>query len=260
MSTFQELGLSGYEERAYRALLAAGTATARTVTERSDVPEGRIYDVLNGLVTRGLATTQSGDPRRYTAVEPSQAIDRLLAERLAELEAKEDRYRQLATKARSTLAPTPPVDGNVWLADLGDDDSTTLVGEQLAAATDRFVMAVGPPYAGASVDGYRRELDAFVEHLPTGLTVDLLLDRSVVESLSAYISAVRDIDADVTIKQIEALEMTFDVVDGTEAYVDIPHPVLDGQRFGFLEVRDPPVASELERVFDEIWERATRIE
>ncbi len=40
MTELEELGLSSYEESAYRALLASGAATARTVSETSGVPTG----------------------------------------------------------------------------------------------------------------------------------------------------------------------------------------------------------------------------
>gem|GEM_PF-1368960 len=259
MNPLADLGLSGYEEQAYRALLTTGAASARTVAERSGVPDGRIYDVLNGLVARGLVSTQAGDPRQYTPVEPTAAIDQLLSERVAEIEAAEARYRQLAAQARSTLAPTPPVDAGVWLADLGDEDATVLAGEQISATDERFVMAVGPPYVGAPQNQYRSEITAFIESVPTEITVDLLLDHTIVDDLSTELETLRQVGADITIRHTPQVTVTFDVVDSEAAYIDVPQPFGSGQRFGFLEVRDSLVAARLERGFDAVWQTATPV-
>lgn len=53
--------------------------------------------------------------------------------------------------------------------------------------------------------------------------------------------------------------MTFDVVDGTEAYVEVPRPFAGGERFGFVEVRNPAVARAFERAFDAVWSEADPI-
>lgn len=256
MSHLADLGLSNYEERAYRALVTTGPATARTVVDRSGVPEGRIYDVLNGLETRGLVQSRAGDPRRYAAVDPETAIDRLLAERLEELDAARDRYRDLAASARSGFGPTPPVDGNVWLADLGDENSTTLIDEQLSAATDRFVMAAGPPYEAAAYEAYAPEIETTFEHLESGIDVDVLCSRPFADVLRDRIGDRLAAAPSVRLRQRPRVDVTFDVVDGSEAYVEVPHPFAAGRRFGFVEVRDPAVAGAFEAAFDEVWEEA----
>jgi sugar-specific transcriptional regulator TrmB len=119
MSDLGELGLSSYEEKAYRALIALGPATAREVSEASDVPMGRIYDVLNGLDAREVVRTQpSTEPTTYAAVDPAVAIDRLLAERKRELDAKAARYEQVADAVASELAATTPTKSRFWSASL----------------------------------------------------------------------------------------------------------------------------------------------
>lgn len=256
MTSLTELGLSSYEEQAYRTLLATGPAPARTVADRSGVPAGRIYDVLDGLASRGLVQSQTGDPRLYEPCGPAAAAETLLADRLADLEAEADRYRDLAADARETLTPTPPTDGNVWLSAFDDADAVTLIGEILSAATDRFVMAVGTPYVGASVDEYRQELDAFVEQMPTDVTVEVLLDEALIDAYAEVFGTVSDRDADLSVRTRPDIQLTVEVVDGTSAYVDVPHPFVDGRRVGFVEIRDRDVAAEIERLFDEAWAEA----
>lgn len=255
MTRLTDLGLSSYEAQAYRALLATGPAPARTVVDRSEVPEGRIYDVLDGLESRGLVRSTAGEPRRYEPVDPEDAIDRLLASRLEELDAEADRYRALAAEARSTLAPTPPTAGHVWLSAFEDADALALIEEMLATVEDRFVMAVGAPYAGAALADYRREVEAFADALPTDAAVDVLLDAELVDPLLAHIDGL-DAAEGVSVRQLPAVDVTVEVVDGAAAYVDLVHPFATGRRLGFVEIREAEVASDLEALFDEAWARA----
>ena len=55
-----QLGLTNYEAKAYHALLQRGSSTASQVAELSGLPRQRIYDVLAGLVAKGLASARPG--------------------------------------------------------------------------------------------------------------------------------------------------------------------------------------------------------
>ncbi|WP_158294480.1 MULTISPECIES: TrmB family transcriptional regulator [Halorubrum] len=260
MNALPELGLSSYEEQTYRTLLQTGKATARTVAARSEVPLGRIYDVFNGLQNRGLVETRPGEPKHYVAVDPTQAVDLLLEERLDELDTKADRYRKLAAQARSTFTPSPPIDANLWLADFGVDDSTTLISEQSSVVTEQIRAAIGPPYTQAPLSEYIEEYELLLENVPHSVTVELLLERALLESLGGQLELAKRTDADVTVRRTDRLKMTFAVLDGTETYIDIPYPSAEDRRFGFIEVRNPTVAAELDDVFDELWTDATPVE
>jgi sugar-specific transcriptional regulator TrmB len=68
------LGLNRYEAGAYVALTRRGRATGAEVARIAGLPRQRIYDVLDGLVGRGLATVEPGRPAYYAAVDPDHAI------------------------------------------------------------------------------------------------------------------------------------------------------------------------------------------
>lgn len=70
----QEMGLSEYEAATYVGLLAGGTSTAKEVAERADVPQSRVYDVLDTLNTKGFVVVQEGRPKKFGPVEPGQAV------------------------------------------------------------------------------------------------------------------------------------------------------------------------------------------
>ena len=77
MTDLRDLGLSKYEARTYRSLLRTGPATAKELSNASDVPMGRIYDVLNALEHHNLVRSQTaGRPNNYAAIEPDTALGR----------------------------------------------------------------------------------------------------------------------------------------------------------------------------------------
>ena len=99
-----DLGLNGYEANAYVALTRRGRATGAEVARLAGLPRQRIYDVLDGLVGRGLATVEPGRPAQYTAVAPDDAIGLLLTARRSALEELE---REAARGGRAPDARVP---------------------------------------------------------------------------------------------------------------------------------------------------------
>jgi sugar-specific transcriptional regulator TrmB len=183
MSDLGDLGLSSYEEAAYRALLGLGRATASEVAETGDVPKGRVYDVLNGLAARDLVRVHRGsEPRRYAAVDPETAVDRLLAERERELAAERERYADIAEATRTELSETVPVEGQFWEVGVGADDAVAAMREQFDRADDRLWSVVGPPYGESDSEAVRRETEAYVDLVTGGVEAKLLTTPAIVEA------------------------------------------------------------------------------
>ena len=83
----QRVGLNKYESEAYAALLQHGPLTGYELGKRSGVPLSRSYEILERLLSRGLALQQPGDPPRYIAEAPQQFLDRTRAATTATLDA-----------------------------------------------------------------------------------------------------------------------------------------------------------------------------
>lgn len=54
MQTLQNLGLTQYEAKAFKALVSAGTTTPFQISKISGIPRARIYDTLESLLKKGL--------------------------------------------------------------------------------------------------------------------------------------------------------------------------------------------------------------
>ncbi|ELZ12263.1 transcriptional regulator TrmB [Halovivax asiaticus JCM 14624] len=257
MSDLTDLGLSSYEDRAYRALLALGSAAASEVASRADVPTGRIYDVVNGLAARNIVETRPGtDPTVYVPVDPDEAVDRLLDERRRELERRETAYREVADRVRSELAPGPPVDARFWPTTLGGEDAVALWREQAQTATERVRLVVGPPYDAADWETYASEV-APVDRIDGAVDVQVLLAETVLSSVpSDELATIRDVASDVSVRVASGLRLTFDVVDDVEASIDVANPFEPADRLGVVVSRDESLVSTLATAFDRCWGRA----
>jgi sugar-specific transcriptional regulator TrmB len=69
--------LNEYEVKVWAALLSKGIATAGELSDISDVPRSRSYDVLETLEKRGFVILKVGKPIKYIAIEPKEIISRL---------------------------------------------------------------------------------------------------------------------------------------------------------------------------------------
>ncbi|MBW8485988.1 TrmB family transcriptional regulator [Actinomadura parmotrematis] len=79
----QRLGMSGYEAKAYVALVAAGRpVNGYEVAKRSGVPRSTVYETLGKLVARGAAFEVRGaaDATDYRPLPPEALLDRMRRE------------------------------------------------------------------------------------------------------------------------------------------------------------------------------------
>lgn len=255
MSDLTDLGLSSYEERAYRALLTLGPATAPQVSDASDVPRGRIYDVLNALAARDVVEARAGDePRRYVAVDPDEAVDRLLDERRADLREERARYEQVAADVSTELSATVPSEGRFWPIPIGSEDAVAGMGEQFDAAEESLLSVVAAPYEAAPLTAFEREIDAYADLVRDDIEVKLLttpalVERTPTDQLERTIAAAPEFELRAT----PGIDLTFDVLDRRAVYLSVPTPFTDGERLGAVLVRDDDLADRLEARFRDAW-------
>lgn len=69
--------LNIYEAKIWTALLSKGIATAGEISDISNVPRSRTYDVLETLEKRGFIVMKLGKPIRYLAISPEDILKRL---------------------------------------------------------------------------------------------------------------------------------------------------------------------------------------
>src|SRR3989339_498766 len=69
--------LNEYEVKIWTSLLSKGIATAGELSDISDVPRSRSYDVLESLEKKGFIIMKIGKPIKYMVIKPLEIMDRL---------------------------------------------------------------------------------------------------------------------------------------------------------------------------------------
>ena len=262
MASLRDLGLSEYEARAYRSLLNAGPTTAKELSRASDVPMGRIYDVLSTLETQNLVRSQSASrPKKYVAVEPDTALDRLLEAKLAELEEQANQYEEIVETLTDELEAADPVEEQFWTAAVGADESVELLVERLDAADERIVMVAGRSSAqfdlGSVGDYVAEHLD---DALDRGVEVSLLMSPDLVDTLppsvgQRYADSFAD-HPEFAVRTTEGLEGTFNLIDSAEVCIEVTNPLNPGDPFAMIDLKDPEFAADVREEFTPWWEDA----
>src|SRR3972149_3905938 len=77
LSKLKDFGLNSYESKLWVALLSRGVSTAGELSDISNVPRSRAYDVLESLEKKGFIIVKVGKPIKYLAVPPSEVVERV---------------------------------------------------------------------------------------------------------------------------------------------------------------------------------------
>lgn len=87
--------LNLYEVKVWTALLSRGTSTAGELSNISDVPRSRTYDILESLEKKGFIIMKLGKPIKFIALKPEEVVERVKKNLI--------RYTQERTKRLETL-------------------------------------------------------------------------------------------------------------------------------------------------------------
>ncbi|GAB7092925.1 TrmB family transcriptional regulator [Halolamina litorea] len=262
MASLRDLGLSEYEARAYRALLDDSPSTAKELSRSSDVPMGRVYDVLKDLERRGLARSQAASrPKKYVAVEPEAALDRLLDAKREELEEQESQYESTVEQLEEDLDAGVPAEEGFWTAVLGPEESADLLLERLDTASERVIAVAGGPTPQFDVGEYGDEVAAaFGRALERGATVSVLLGPDLIRTLPGavlrrYESELAD-HPNFEVRTTDRVSGSFHLIDGKEACIEVPNPLTPREPFAMLDLKDREFTGDVRETFDPRWAEA----
>jgi sugar-specific transcriptional regulator TrmB len=262
MASLRDLGLSEYEARAYRALLKTGPTTAKELSRVSDVPMGRIYDVLNTLEQYNLVRSQSASrPKKYVAVEGSTALDRLLKDKEQELEEKARQYEDIVDDLAGELEATDPIEETFWTAAVGSDETTDLLLERLAAADSNIVMVASSGTPQFDIDTVsERVVEELEAALDRDADVSILMRPELTEMLpesvgERYQSRLADHER-FEVRTSENVSGTFNLIDSNEVVIEVPHPLDPDETFAMIDLKDREFAADVRAEFTPRWEDA----
>ncbi|MFB6282788.1 MAG: TrmB family transcriptional regulator [Halobacteria archaeon] len=265
MPSLNDLGLSEYEAKVYKALLRSGTATAKDMSRGAEVPMGRVYDVLGSLEKHSLIRSQTASrPKKYVAVEPETAIEKLVEDKQRKIEKEKTRYEEIADDLEDQLDANKSIEERFWTAAVGPEESIELLVERLDSAQDTIEMVTGslspqfdPDRVGDLV------LGKIVDAVESGVDVKLIVDT---ELLWRFGADVRERYEDVLsenqnfeIRMDEGILGTFNLIDNLEICIEVTNPLDPNQVLAMIDLKDPEFSEAVSQEFDGRWEAADRL-
>jgi sugar-specific transcriptional regulator TrmB/DNA-binding CsgD family transcriptional regulator len=178
-------GLRPDEELVYRALLAAGRATAAEVAAAAGLTSTQVITSMSRLRSRGLVTRETGRPPAYLAVPPVIAIEALVIKEEEELHRRSEELARLrlaaAELARQVGNPargaSPEFVEVLQGRDALGDRFTAL---QRAAREEVFGFDKPPYVVGRTPDTMANSVE--LERLQQGVRYRILYDRTALET------------------------------------------------------------------------------
>lgn len=138
VGTLQELGLKEYEANCYVGLARMERATAKKLSEVTEVPRTRVYDAIHVLEVRGLVEIQHSSPQRYRAVPLAEAVETLRDQ----FESRVERLRESIGRLEPVDSEGEPISQEVWALS-GRDVIANRTQQLMSEATEEIVLVIG---------------------------------------------------------------------------------------------------------------------
>jgi predicted DNA-binding transcriptional regulator len=247
-----QLGMTRYEAKAYLTLIQRESYAASELASEAGIPRQRIYDVLNSLVSRGLARDWPGPVTKYAATDPEAAIDRLLAVQRKALAGLEAHSTKLAANLRDTWVngreETAPLDYVEVLRDPG------MVGARFLdlqrEAEHALLTFSKPPYA---MPHNRVGLAATRRIVEAGGDVRCIYEPSTLDNPAVVTEILEFIEAGEGARVAEEVPMKLCLVDGYRALFSLTDPIAGALTSTNILVEHPALSSSLQCAFEAIW-------
>ncbi len=167
------IGLNNYEARAYETLIKFGKLTASEISANSEVPYGRVYDILKSLESKGLILVSPDKTKRFIPADP-EVLKEKFDKKLQEYNKIKKEIENLS-KIYSTYEKEP-----VQIAK-GKKNFWKL--------TKQLSMPEKSLYVIKSHASFKKEwLDNYLARIKKGMDVKNLvnLDKETIESISKW--------------------------------------------------------------------------
>ncbi|MFH1631003.1 MAG: helix-turn-helix domain-containing protein [Candidatus Aenigmatarchaeota archaeon] len=263
MDALRTIGLNKYERNLWVALLSRGASTAGELSDISNVPRSRCYDVLESLADRGFVVIQQGKPLKYVAIHPREAFERAkkrinehAVETVNKIERlkKSDAMKELERVHKDNIKTVKP-----------EDLSGSLKGryamlQQMETMLKKAKKSVKLITTG---DGL---IELAENHLPmikkaseSGVAIRIAApvnkNTSEVAKALAKFAQVRNID---DVEHVESMLSRFFLIDGDEFLLGLTddaktHPTQD---VSFWSQSNHAASQTMEPLFELVWQHA----
>jgi sugar-specific transcriptional regulator TrmB len=245
--------LNLYEVRVWTALLSRGVSTAGELSNISDVPRSRTYDILESLEKKGFIVMKLGKPIKFVALKPEEVIERVKKNLVVEAQEKSKRLETL--KQDEVLHElTGLFTAGIKFVEPSDLSGSLRGRQNMYNHLDMMIREAEKTITiVTTVEGINRKLEALMPSL------DKARRRNVKIRIAAPITAnnvnvAREVGKVAEVRNLDGMKARFAIVDGEQLMFMLlddekVHPNYDVG----VWINTPFFAQALEQMFELAW-------
>ncbi|HIJ01093.1 TrmB family transcriptional regulator [Candidatus Woesearchaeota archaeon] len=251
----KDFGLNSYEAKIWAALLSRGVSSAGELSDISNVPRSRTYDVLESLEKKGFIMMKLGKPIKYMALPPSEVINvikKRVKEESTKHEAQLEELRnsqilnELTTLHTTGIELVEPTD---YVGLIKDRTNVYDHMESMIKNADKTV------YIMTSHDGLTRKSQYMRKTLKKladkGISIKVLVPFT--KDLNKYSEELKGV---AEVRTVQNMTSRFVIVDDAHILFMITddkhvHPSYDVG----VWIKTPYFAAALKEMFEQMWKR-----
>ena len=258
----ENFGLSSYEAKVYVSMLPLGQTTAKDISNISNIPFGRIYDVLTSLENKGIIEKQDTRPKRYIAKDPKTAMKNLIDYKDQELMTIKESASVIEQKLTKIYSSN--TDESLFWSVALESDTIQRHNQKILETQNELLIYLNTP--STLTAHIQKELDFFTnslsEILKRGVVVKLLLGGIAEKELNKHLESVKKdilpILNTIEVRFTPVITNTFDVIDKEKVVFKITNPVNESDYLALIYLWQSTFAIKMREKFMQLWEVAKK--
>ena len=237
-------GLSEYESKAFLALTIHGPLSASSLSEKSKIPQSKIYNVMKNLRLKSLAEIWNSKPQKFKAIQLNHAFKKII-------EGKKIEIKKLNNKTSLIMNQLKPFEKKRDELGIWTGKGRKAFLEKAAEMVERakkFGLATTSKFSRTTI------LDnAYLKALKKGVKIRIIGTSELDESKRARVKWYKKQGAEVRILPMN-VHPRIGIVDNKEVCMRIDNPL----ESDFIWSNDHALISIFRTYFEELWNRSKK--
>lgn len=263
----KEIGLNNYEVEVYLKLVELGIVEASILYKESKVPFGRIYEVLNSLVNKGLVEIQDTRPKKYMVKKPKIAFNNLLRNKKEDMENQFKKTVETISKIEDSIikrTPTEQKEKAFWTVAIGNNEIAEMMKYNFDEAEKELCIITRSQTEDRKKQlalAFQPEiLNSLINAIKRGVRLKVLvgenfeIPKNVIEKEKLKLLLNK-----IEIKVMQEVKSYFEICDNSKVMIKIDNPANMKEILATIRIYDIKLARELKEKFEELWKKAKPI-
>lgn len=240
----KNFGLSEYEAKAFLALSIHGPLSASSLSEKSKIPQSKVYNVMRNLMLKSLAEGQNSKPQKFKVIKTDYAFKKIIENKKSEIEKLNEKTNQIIEQ----LKPFEKKKEDLGLWTGKGRKSFLEKAAEMVDRTKKMGLATTSRFSRNPI------LDnAYVKALKSGVKIRIIGTSEMDESMKARAKWYKKQGADIRILPMD-IHPRIGIVDNKEICMRIDNPL----ESDFFWSNSPALISIFNTYFNELWNRARK--